>query len=331
MSITMMELLSSVTQMGVYSQFRAPGERLQRFFGMQMGGPSNTSQYSRGRMFSYGYFNNNREVATFRAPGTGPAVVTNQFLGQVVGNFGRIHEKKILTYEMLGNLRVFGENQPLDVGGQQYIQRQQTHLYQRFSNAREVAVRAMLNGSLGWTIDNANAGSLTPVYSGGDVSINFNVPPDNTGQLQDAAGATIIGTTWANAAADIPGNLATIEQTSEFLTSDPISHVWTDSTMWRYILGNTAVQQQAGTAATAYVEWNKEEETGPDGKPIRYFEARLKCYPHLVWHIYNAGLNVGGTYTRFFNGTQAVFVPEPDPEWVAMGVGSEYVVEYPGA
>ena len=320
-----MELLASYTQLGVYSHFRTPGERLQRFFGMQLGGPAEAKQ--RGRLFMYRYFDNNRDVANFRAPNTGPAVVTNQAVGQVSGTFGRLHEKKIITYEMLGNLRPLELNAPLDPGGQQYITRQQKHLYQRFANAREVAVRGMIGGSLGWKIQNDN---MVPVYTGGDVTVNFQIPTTNLGALKDASNNDILTVTWANAAADIPGNLATIEQTSEFLTGNPVSHIWTDSTVWKNVLSNTAVQQQGGSAATAYVEWDMKQDPGPDGKPIRYFEARIKAYPHVLWHIYNAGLNINGTYTRYFDGTKALFCPEPDPEWVQMGVGSEMVVEYPG-
>ena len=330
MAVTLMELLASYTQLGVYSHIRAQGDRLQRFFGMEIGGKNNTGAYSRGRMFAYNYFDNTRNVATFRSPGTGPATVTQQVVGQVVGNFGRTHEKLILPYEMLGNLRPIDANAPLDADGQKYIARQQKFLYQKFVNAREVAVRAMMNGYLGWIINNADAGTMTPVYSGGGIHTNFNVPAGNLNQLQDSGGNTILTTGWQNASANIPANLAVIEQTSEYQTSDPISHVWTDSSVWNYVLNNSAVQQLGGSAATAYVSWDMEEEKGPDGNPIRYFKARLKCYPHLLWHIYNAGLNVNGTFTRFFNGTQAVFVPEPSDEWVSMGIGSEFVIEYPG-
>jgi hypothetical protein len=325
MSVTLMELLSSFTQLGVYSHFRTPGERLQRFFKMELGGSAEKKE--RGRQFMYRYFDNNRDVANFRSPGSAPATVTNQFIGQVSGTFGRLHEKKIIEYETLGNLRPLELNAPLDPGGQQYITKQQKHLYQRFANAREVAVSGMIRGGLQFVISGQD---WIPVYTGGNVTVNYNIPAGNLTQLQDSGGNTILTTGWQNANANIPGNLATIEQTSEFLTGDPISHVWTDSSVWNNVLSNTLVQTQAGSAATAYLVWDEKEDKNADGKPVRYFEARLKCYPHLLWHIYNAGLNINGQFTRFFDGTSAMFCPEPDNDWVEMGVGSEYVVEFPG-
>src|SRR5262245_28544753 len=134
-----MEMLASWSQLGVYSHITKPGDRMQRFFGMQIGGPAENRQ-NRGRMSRYRYFDHSRDIANFRAPGTGPNVVTNQVIGQVTGAFGRTHEKKVLEYETLGNLRPLELNAPVDPGGQQYVTRQQRHLYQRFSNARELAV-----------------------------------------------------------------------------------------------------------------------------------------------------------------------------------------------
>ena len=328
MAVTLMELLSSWSQMGVYSHITQPGDRMQRFFGMNIGGPAENKE-GRGRMFMYRYFDHTRDVANFRNPGTAPGVVTNQVISQVAGAFARTHEKKVMDYETLGNLRPLELNSPVDPGGQQYITRQQKHLYQRFSNARELATVAMTRGSLSFVIDGEN---LVPVFSGGDYTIDFNVPSTNKSQIKKSDDSTdIIGASWATASTPIVQHLAQIEQVSEFRTGRPIRHVWTDSTVWNYVLNNTQVQQMGGTAATAYATWDMVEETGPDGNPVRYFNASLKAYPHIQWHIYNAGLNVNGTYTRFFDGTTALFCPDPSPDWVEMGVGSEYVVEQPGA
>lgn len=321
-----MELLASWTQLGVYSRITQPGERLQRFFGMQIGGPAENKQ--RGRMFIFQYFDHTRDVAVFRSPGTAPASVSNQVIGRVSGTFGRTHEKKIMEYETLGNLRPLEMNSPVDPAGQQYITRQQKHLYQRFSNARELAVAGMIRGSLGFVISGE---SLIPVFSGGDFTVDFNIPSTNKSKLKKADDSTdIIGATWSSASTKIVDHLVEIEQVSEFRTGRPIRHVWTDSKVWNYVINNTQVQQLAGTAATPYATWDMVEETGPDGKPIRYFNAIIKGYPHIQWHVYNSGLNINGTYTRFFDGTSAMFCPDPDPDWIEMGVGSEFVVETPG-
>jgi hypothetical protein len=327
MAVTLMELIASWTQLGVYSHFTQPGERLQRFMGMNIGGPRESRQ--RGRLFSFNYFDHTRDVAVFRNPGTGPSVVSATPLGRCSGTFGRTHEKKVLPYEVLGNLRPIEQNGELDPGGQRYVARQQKTLYQRFSNAREIAVAGMLRGSLGFIFQGED---LVPVFTGGDFTIDFNVPSTNKGKLKKSDDATdIIDASWSNAGTKILDHLVEIEQASEYRTGRPIRHVWTDSKVWNFVINNTQVKDTAGSAAAPFQAWDMVEETGPDGKPIRYFNAVLRGYPHIQWHIYNSGLNVNGTYTRFFDGTTASFLPDPEEDWVEMGVGSEYVVETPGA
>lgn len=323
---TLAEFMASWTQLGVYSKITQPMDRLQRFFGCQIGGPNEMK--SRGRLFAYRYFDHTRDVADFRAPGTGPSTVSNQSMGQVTGTFARVHEKKILDYETLGNLRPMELNAPLDPGGQQYLTRQQKHLHQRFSNAREVALAGCLRGNLGFTV---SGDRYIPVLSGGDITIDFNIPSTHKGALKDAADADIIAASWSTASTKIIDHLTKIEQASEYYTGRPIRHVWTDSTVWNYVLNCTQVQAMGGSAATAYQLWDMVEDRGPDGNPVRSFTAVLKAYPHVSWHIYNGGLNVNGTYTRFFDGTKALFVPEPSDDWIQMGVGSEFVVEQVGA
>lgn len=327
MAVTLMELMSSWSQLGVYSRLRQPTDRMQRFFGMHIGGPRENKQ--RGRMFMYRYFDHTRDVAKFRSPGTAPGIIQNQVVGQVSGAFGRVHQKKVMEYEQLGNMRPIELNAPLDPGGQQYITRQQKHLHQQFANAREVAVAGVMRGSLGFVYSGED---LIPVLDGtGDYTITFNVPSTNTGALKKRDDSTdILTATWANASTKIIDNIVDIEQASEQRTGRPIRHIWTDSKVWNYVLNNTQVQQLAGTASTGYASWEMVEEAGPDGLPERWFVAVIKGYPHIQWHIYNSGLNINGVYTPFFDGTKALFIPEPDGDWIEMGVGSEFVVESPG-
>lgn len=319
MTVSLMDLLHSYTQLGVYSRIQTPGDRMQRFFGMQPGGMSENKS-TRGRMFMFRYFDQVRDAATFKAPSVGPAPVTRQALGQVSGTFARVHESITVEYEMLGNLQPIDLSAPLDPGGQQYLTKQQAILKQRQVNAREIGVAGALRGSLGFKVSGEN---LLPVWTGGDFTIDFQVPAANKGNL-----GGILGATWSNAGTNILDDLVEIEQKSEEQTGRPVRHVWTDSTVWNHVVNNTQIKNVGGSSATPYLIWEmKEEPGGPEGKPVRHFEAILKAYPHWIWHIYNAGLNIDGTYTRFFDGTQALFVPDPDPDWFEMGVGSEYVVE----
>ncbi len=53
----------------------------------------------------------------------------------------------------------------------------------------------------------------------------------------------------------------------------------------------------------------------------------LKPLPFITWHIYNGGVDVNGTFTKFFGDTHAAFMPEPSSTWAQMLVGGESIQE----
>jgi hypothetical protein len=53
----------------------------------------------------------------------------------------------------------------------------------------------------------------------------------------------------------------------------------------------------------------------------------FRALPWLTWHVYDAGLDVNGTYTKFLSDTTAVFLPEPGNDWIEWIEGSEVVAE----
>lgn len=333
--VTLQEVLSPSVVNRVISRIKVPQSRLQNFFGMQLGGPNN-NPIGR-RYFSWDIFDKTREIATMRAPGTGPATARKQATGRVTGVFPRIHEEVRLDYEILNNLRALGRPAgEVDQMGLNYITRQEEYLAQRFANFREFMVSRMLKGSFDILQDGDN---WYPVDHGsGTVTVNYQIPSGNLNQLNMTGAGNIIDVRWDNASSSIFTHLIKVNQAFEQLTGRPLRHIWTDSVMWRNVLINTQIHDIGGTANTVFAQYDTVEERGPDGLPTNEFVGVLRGIPWVKWHIYDAGLNIattGGnsTFTRFFNSTvgEVSFMPDPGPDWVEMCIGSEPVIDAYGS
>lgn len=331
---TLQEILSPSVVNRVISRIKVPQSRLQHFFGMQLGGPNN---HPIGRrIFSWDIMDKVRTIAQMVAPGAGPARLAPQTVGRVAGTFPRIHEEVPLDLEKLNNIRALGRPAgEIDQMGLNYITRQEERLAQRFANFREFMVSRMLKGSF----DVLQVGeSYNPVDSGGTFSVDYRVPAGNKSQLNMLGSGNIIDGRWDNSGTSILTHLLKVNQAMEQLTGRPLRHIWTDSTVWQYVLSNTQIHDIGGTANTVFQLWDSVEERGPDGLPTNEFVAVLKACPWVKWHIYDAGLDVMGssgstTFKRFFDSTngEVSFLPDPGSDWVEMCIGSEPVIDSYGS
>lgn len=329
-AISYNQLLSSPVVTRAISQIKTPQSRLVSEFGANPGG-RNVNQVG-GHYAGYDIFNKNRRIATGRAPGSGPATVAPQTLGHVPVTLYRAHEKTYLLQEKLFKTRGVGKGWgTIESRGQSYLAKQQAHIAQAFNNSREFMVSRMLRGGF----DLLQSGDdWIPVESGsGTFTIDFQIPSTSKSQLaqrcgSDTTAGPVIDRSWSIVgAADISNQMLMLNQAFEYLHGLPLRHAWCNTTILGYLLNNVGLINMGGTANTSFAEYRRNGFTGPDGTPDTGFEVVFKGIPWLTFHVYDAGLLVNGTYTKFFGDTQCVFTPDISNDWFEMYEGSEIVAE----
>src|ERR1019366_4791961 len=128
---TLQELLLPQVILRVISRIRNGQGMLGRWLGFQpdrfdndtvtLSGPNTMTGSSTVRSVVYRIFDNTRVVAKGRAPGTGPATVARNQMGQATVEVARFHQKIPMLYEDLGNLSpIIGPNSQVDPGGQNF-------------------------------------------------------------------------------------------------------------------------------------------------------------------------------------------------------------------
>ena len=315
MSIALPTVLQPGSVNETVSQLRVINTRLQDFFS-----PGGAAGQQSGRYFAWDIFNETREVAGGRAPGTGPARVAPQPVGNVQGQFPRVHDSIPLLYEQIHNLRKIGSLET-DNAGKTYIAGQLQRQKQKYVNHKEMQFAGMLRGQYFYS---RSGDDLLPSLTAGNVTIDFQVPAGNKASLNMLGAGNIITALWSNPATDIPLQLAKISEAFEQLTGRPMSHIWMDGPTFQHVLNNTKVGALAGTANTVFDSDVRDPVTN-DRRVV------LKGLPLFVFHISDGGLSFNGTFTKIIPTNKAVFMPTPDPSWVGYLEGSEIVIEYPGA
>jgi hypothetical protein len=205
----------------------------------------------------------------------------------------------------------------IDRGGAKYIARQELYMAQRYANLIEFQTASMLRGS--YTFDQ-DGDILYHRFTGGEYTINYQLPANNKNQLNG-----IIGTVWSNTASDIPLDCFDINAQSVQDTGLPIEHVIVSSTIWNHVVNNTKVINQGGSSNLVFETISR--------VGAGEFSARLRAIPWLQWHIVDYGLDVwdgsSETFTRLIPTDVAVFLPNPSMAWTAYIRGCEYVTEGP--
>lgn len=348
------QLLQPQVVLRVISRIRDKYGFMGRFFGFQpdrfdpesvtLSGPNTVSSNSSVRQAVYRIFDNTRVVAKFRPPGTGPATVALNPVGQVQISVARFHQKFDLEAEFLGNLsKIIGPNSVIDTMGQDYITRQEGSMARQFSNAIEVLATGMARDSLYFNIvgDDWYPSFTAPAIG---QRINFQIPDSNKLQLNMLGVGNLLTISWGNIGAPILSDFAAITAAYVQLSGYAMTDVLVNGLMWQQILLNTQVRNQAGSSNTVYAEWDREPETFMDGQPGVYYVGKLKALPNVRFHICDdvVALNtdIDPSYStapataqlvKVIPDTMAIFCTQPNNEWVWMYHGGEYVCEYPGA
>jgi hypothetical protein len=314
----------------IVSRIAVPGNTIQRFLGFEPGGRNVEQLAPDGvRQYTYDIFDNVRSIAQGRAPGTGPGTVTRNPVGANTVTIARSYEKiPDMVYEFLSNIRQIGSNAGvLDRRGVKYLELQGRFLQQRQVNFREFLSWGVLRGTVGFTI---SGDTWTPVLTGGTISLDWKIPTGNKSQLNMLGAGDILGTSWANAAADIPADLDEISAAFQQLVGAPLDWVMTDSVVINHIMNNTAMKAQAGTANVVYDEkYMPTGEKSDDGRETGLRYLTFKARPWIRFFVTDAGLDVNGTFTKFFSGGEAAFGVDLGLGFLKMQEGSELVKESP--
>src|SRR5215472_8434386 len=255
MAASLTELLLPQVVLDVISRIKSGRGPLASWLGFQparfnaetveLQGPHTLRGTGSVRNVTYRIFDHTRVVMKARAPGTGPATVSQNPMGQNTVSVARFHQKIPLNYEFLGNLSpMVGPNSQIDAGGQAYIQQQETFLAEQVNNAVEMMAAGMMRDSLyfiqsgdNW-LPNFNAPTGTQV----GFQVPFQIPAGNKNQFNMLGAGNIIQTTWLNQAAPIIGNIQSIIAAYKQLSRYNMTDTWINSVMWYNVLTNTEVR-----------------------------------------------------------------------------------------
>jgi hypothetical protein len=322
------ELLAPEYILREVSRFKLPGTLLSDLFGWGM--QARDPQTMGGNMIdyplrdgSYDVFNRTQEVATARVPGQAHANMPPQKVGKVRFTIPRSAERIPLTDEDLVNRRAVGQPvTTVDTMGENYITRQKQYLAAKVANMIEFQTAAMLRGS--YTFDQ-QGDEIRQGFTGGEETIDFQVPSGNKNQLNMLGDGDIIGASWATTTTDIPTDILQINDAMNSLTGMGINHMVMNSNTFAYLLNNTKIQAQAGTSNTPFENYVRVSENR--------FSVQLKAIPWLQIHVLDYKLRLwnGSAYatTRLIADDQISAFPNPDSSWVQYLNGGEVVTEGP--
>lgn len=275
------------------------------------------------RSGQYDTFDNTRRVATGRVPGTAASRQQPQKVGEVQFTLPRTAEVIPLTDENLQNRRAIGgPSSEVDQGGQDYISFQMMYMAQRVANEIEFQTAAMLRGSYTFT---QKGDDLEHTFSGGETTIDFQIPSGNKDRLNMLGGGNLISASWATAGTDIPSDLANINAAMVQLTGKGLAHVVLNNLEWQNVVNNTKVHTQGGSANVVFERLTR-------ARPGE-FEAILRSLPWITWHIVDYGVELWDgsnfTFAKMIPDNRAAFFPAPENEWVNYIRGGEWVTEGP--
>ncbi|MBI1249065.1 hypothetical protein GC197_14635 [bacterium] len=331
MGYSVSKILAPQRIMGVVKRVQAGRQSLASLLGF-VGDNANVVPMG-GRSFSYDVFNGTRQLPRGIAPDGPRRLAAPQTVGNVTGTFPRLGETVPLLYEqMLNQRRIGGPTSELDQMGLSYIGRQEAFQAEKFLNFIEFQTAAMLRGQYYYApaADQSFLHSWSPTGIVGEKSVDFQIPAGNKGQLNMLGDGPIVDVSWdhqdgsGDYDADIPRQIFGINAALEAVCGLPLQHLCMNSVTWNLMIKNQQIKSQAGIAGSPLKQIERREGG--------HFTGLISSVPWVTIHIMDHVLeieNPAGTFTQ----TKALAdnhlygMPEPSPAWVALGEGSEVVVE----
>jgi hypothetical protein len=334
MAGSMQQILMPITLTKVISRIAATTDSVLQLFRFEQGG-KNTLFMGHGREGSYQVYNNVRNVAQGRAPGTAHGRRKRQGIGRVPFVYPRMADSVELLAEEIHNIAQIGDPRTRDIAGKDYIRRQTKSLGQAAGNWRTALTVGMLRGSL--YFDLSDGENWFPTYTAPSVGLQMpmQMPDGNKLRLNMLGGGNIVDATWLLPTTNIPLHWSNIKSAMAQLCGGHLVGSLCGSAMWSYILQNDYVREYAGTSAPPYKEWVFEGGQGEDGKPMTEMRGSVAAFPGVTFHINDNGLDIGvpgsTTFTKHVADTSIAFFCDPtDPDLYTMYEGSEPVAEYDG-
>ncbi len=359
MAVSLHSLLTPQVILKAVSRIRKFQGRLGRWVGFQpnrynpdtvsLEGPN--TRYGETRFATFRLDDVTRVVGKARAPGTGPASVALNPVGDVRVACARFHEKVRLLGEFLGNLSpIIGPNSQIDNGGQSYIARQELHLAEKYNNTIELLTTGMFQDNLYFQLSGDN---LLPVIGAPSqpnlgIQVPFQIPSGNKNQLNLLGTGNIIQIGWQNTGAPLIKNCLQIQAAMTQLSGYQPRHMWMNNLTWYNVLLNQEVRNTAGSSNTPFAEYDRVPESASDGMPQAEFGAILRGVPWLTWHIADDVLVTGGdidpswqqgatavtagttNFVKVCPDNTCIIAPDPSSDWTELYQGAEWVSENAG-
>jgi hypothetical protein len=327
----------------VVRQVVASADPILNFMGMQPGG-ANEKFFGHGREGVFHVFDDSRQVAKGRAPGTPAARSSKQVMKQVPFVYPRMHDSVSLLAEFVHNLGKIADPAMRDEAGKDMIMRQTDMIQRRAANWRIAMVVGMLRDQL---YIHQEGDDWFPNYTSGSAlfQINHRVPAGNKSQLNmtDRAGtsvfsANIIDASWDNAGANIPMHIAKINQARAVQGVGPVTDVLLNSVLWQSVIANDFLCAQAGISNPPFQTFDREVGKRPDGSPLHEYIGKFNALPGITWHISDEGLELWNAstdtyaFTKHFADTMAIFMADPKAraDGFTLYQGSEPIAEFDG-
>jgi hypothetical protein len=309
-----------------------------QFLGMQPGG-FNEIDHGHGRRGSYRVFNNTREIAKGRFPGTAAGSSPRNPLGEVGFNYLRMHDSITLPDEETFQFSRMDEEGVAD-GGAQYIAEQTRFLSEKAANFRVAAAVGMLRDQLYQHVVGDDIYYDFTSTGNQALQIPFQMPDDNQNQLDNAMGSDstqgdIIDTSWDNTSADIPSHVGQIDAAFQAVYGGRLENILLQNSMWQNVINNDKVATQSGIANVPFRRYERVAGTREDGSPFNVRVGELTNIPGVTWWITDEGLNLGApgseAFVKYVPDNTAIFMGNPRQKSnFKMMISGERIAERPG-
>lgn len=334
-SITLHQLLRHPFVVKVISRISATATPLQSFYGVGMDAPADTVVPAGIRNFVYDIYDHTRQVASIRAPESGPKKVRKQRVGVGHGYLLRSYEAVPFTYESIANLRPLGSPLgTLDRNGQSYVARQIAFATERYRNLREWCLSRMFRGSFTITL---SGDDHYVSDSGGQITVDFKLPTEHKNQLAvGTGGADIIDSPWDDTSTDVITQLLNLNKAAQRRSGMPIEHIWVNSTTLGYLLNNVSLQSAGGASYRVWdsMEW-REDPSVAGGRLRTGLDVMFRALPWVRFHAFDGVLAPGNAEVDKIPASAsdvdlvipdnvAIMTPNPGP-WIGWATGSEVI------
>ncbi len=239
-----------------------------------------------------------RDIDNFEGRHSAAGVRNPTVIAQQAANLIRTFKSKNLPGSMLIDLRNPGGEQRQRVAEDE-VSRQLRSLQRLIDRQNEFLIAGALGGSIAVTVDQV---ALTIDY-GFTTSVNLN--------LVIGGGGNNVAVAWTVSTADIIGGVEKLKASMTEQSGFEPTTVWTSSEVMAALMKNDKVVAIVGGSAAA-------------AESLR--TGVIEQFLGLRWVVYNGAFKTSaGAITRYLDKRDIFMVPDADPEWGYMCVGSDAI------